>query len=279
MKAAISGFFKQNLTKQTLRNMLLVYLLFLMLVNVLKDSIQGVENSLIMLMIAIGLILGWLLAISDLEIWKTSLITILSGGTVLVIRVGRLGDLIWSLFAQILDLGSQTWHWISQQGEIPRSTTIPVGIAELGSRIFTLGSRLGVWIQSLLRGKPIFDPVATAFIWGIFIWIIAVWAIWTTIRFKNPLPGIIPILVLTSLSLVYTESSVYNLIPMLGLMVGLVVMGWYDAQEDQWESGWDQLRRDHPGAYGHQLPDHGSGIDGIYSIQPIGQHPQYCGLY
>jgi transglutaminase-like putative cysteine protease len=236
MRAAIRGFIDQYLTKQFLRNMLLVYLIFIMLVNVLRDSIQGVENSLLMLMIAIGLILGWLLAISKLEVWKSVLITILSGGTILLIRVGRLGSLIWSLFGQVLDLGLQTWQWIWEKGEVPRSLTIPTGIAELGSRILILGSRLGVWIQSLLRGKPIFDPVATAFIWGIFIWIIAVWAIWITIKGKNPLPGIIPILVLTSISLVYTDSSVYNLIPMLGLTVGLVVMGRYDAQEDQWKS-------------------------------------------
>ncbi len=236
MRAAIKYFLDQYLTKQILRNILLVYLIFIMLVNVLRDSIQGVENSLLMLMIAIGLILGWLLAISKLEVWKSVLITILSGGTILLIRVGRLGSLIWSLFGQVLDLGPQTWQWIWGKGEVPRSLTIPTGIAELGSRILILGSRLGVWIQSLLRGKPIFDPVATAFIWGIFIWIIAVWAIWITIKEKNPLPGIIPILVLTSISLVYTDSSVYNLIPMLGLMVGLVVMGRYDAQEDQWKS-------------------------------------------
>jgi len=101
MKVAIRGFIEQYITKQFLRNMLLVYLIFIVLVNVLRDSIQGVENSLLMLMIAIGLILGWLLAISKLEVWKSILITILSGGTILLIRVGRLGSLIWSLFEQI----------------------------------------------------------------------------------------------------------------------------------------------------------------------------------
>ncbi len=235
MKAAINGFFQQYLTKQILRNILLVYFMFVMLVNVLKDSIQGVENSLLILMIAAGLLLGWFLAISEVRVWKTVLITFLSGSTVLMIRVGRLGDLIWSLFGQILDLGFQTWQWISQGSEIPKSNAIPIGIAELGSRILTLGSRLLVWIQSVFRGKAIFDPVATAFIWGIFIWVITVWAIWVTIRYKKPLLGVIPILVLTSLSLVYIGSSVYNLIPMLGITIGLVIMGRYDAYEDQWK--------------------------------------------
>ncbi len=235
MIAAMRGFAQQHLTTKTARNIVLVYLLFVMLVNVLRDSIQGVENSLLMLMITIGLLLGWTLAIYEVSNWKTGLIAFISGGTILMIRVGRLGTLISALFGQILELGTKTWRWTFQEGEIPRSDTIPVGIAELGTRIFTLGSRLGVWIQSLFRGKPIFDPVATAFIWGILIWLIAVWAMWVTVRIQKPILGIIPILTLTSLSLVYTGKSAYNLVPMLGFMIGLVVMGRYDADETQWK--------------------------------------------
>lgn len=236
MLASIRRFTKKNLSGQILRNIVLIYLLFILLVNVLRDSIQGVETSLLTLMITMGLILAWALAISEIKNWKTGLIAFLSGGTILMIRVGRLGNLIFSLFREMWDLGSQTLTYLTRQGEIPRSDAIPAGISELGSRIVTLGSRLGVWILSLFRGNPIYDPVATAFIWGIFIWLIAVWAMWITIRHKKPLWGVIPTLVLTSLSLVYTGTSVYNLVPMLGIMMGLVVMGRYDAHEDQWKS-------------------------------------------
>ena len=236
MLASIRRFTEKNLSGQILRNIVLIYLLFILLVNVLRDSIQGVETSLLTLMITMGLILAWALAISEIKNWKTGLIAFLSGGTILMIRVGRLGNLIFSLFREMWDLGSQTLSYLTRQGEIPRSDAIPAGISELGSRIVTLGSRLGVWILSLFRGNPIYDPVATAFIWGIFIWLIAVWAMWITIRHKKPLWGVIPTLVLTSLSLVYTGTSVYNLVPMLGIMMGLVVMGRYDAHEDQWKS-------------------------------------------
>ncbi len=236
MFKAIRGFVERNLTRQTVRNIALIYLLFILLVNVLRDSIQGVETSLLTLMITSGLILAWALATAKVEAWKTALITVLSGSTILMIRVGRLGSLILSLFREIWVIGSQTWVYLFQQGEVPRSSAIPVGVAELGSRIATLGTRLGIWIQSLFRGRPIFDPVATAFIWGIFVWMIAVWAMWITVRHKQPLWGIIPTLVLTSLSLVYTGTSVYNLVPMLGIMIGLVVMGRYDAHEERWKT-------------------------------------------
>jgi len=153
MIKAIRSFIKKHLTSRTLRNIALVYLLFVMLVNVLRDSIQGVENSLLMLMIAVGLLLGWSLAISDVSSWKTALIAFISGGTILTIRVGRLGTLISTLFGQIFDLGVQTFLGTIEEGGISRSTTIPVGIAELGTRILTLESRFWDLDSKSIPGK------------------------------------------------------------------------------------------------------------------------------
>ena len=234
MIAVLRDFAKEHFKARSLRNLILVYLIFMVLVNVLRDSVQGVENSLLMLVIAIGLILGWLLAILGVSGWKTGLIAFLSGSIVLLIRIGRIGTLISTLFGQILDVGAQTWAWIFQQGDLPRSSTLPAGVVELGTRISTLGARLGVWIQSLFRGKPIFDPVATAFFWGILIWMIAIWAIWLTYRTQKTLLGVLPIIILTGLSLVYTGKTAYNLVPMMGLMIGLVVNARYDLDENQW---------------------------------------------
>ena len=236
MIAAIRGFAEEHFKARSFRNLILVYLIFMVLVNVLRDSVQGVENSLLMLVIAIGLVLGWFLAIFEVPGWKTGLIAFFSGGIVLLIRIGRLGSLLSTLFGQILDIGSQTLSWFFQQGDLPRSTTLPAGVAELGARISTLGSRLGVWTQSLLRGRPIFDPVATAFFWGVLIWMIAIWAIWLTYRTKRPLLGVLPIIILTGLSLVYTGKTAYNLVPMMGLMIGLVVNAHYDVDENEWQN-------------------------------------------
>ena len=202
MIASIRDFFKQYITSQALRNLVLVYLLFTVLVNVLRDSIQGVENSLLMLLIAIGLIFGWLLSVSKISGWTMWSIAVLSGGTVLTIRVGRLGSLLSSMFFQYIDLVRQNIQWLFNQVPPSRTTTIYLDIAELGSRLATLGSRLGFWIQSIFRGRPIFDPVATAFVWGIQIWLIAIWMIWMTVRVQRPLVGIIPIMTLTGLSLI-----------------------------------------------------------------------------
>ena len=106
-------------TGRTLRNWALVLLIFITLANVLRDSIQGVENSLLVLMIVAGLFLGWMLAISNVVIWKTCLISFLSGGIILTIWVGRLWNLITSLFIQIIELSTQIWPWIFQNGQFP----------------------------------------------------------------------------------------------------------------------------------------------------------------
>jgi transglutaminase-like putative cysteine protease len=232
--AVLREFAHEHFKARSLRNLILVYLIFMVLVNVLRDSVQGVENSLLTLVISIGLILGWFLAILEVSAWKTGLIAFFSGGIVLLIRIGRLGSLLSDLFNQTLEIGAQTLTWVFQQGDLPRSTSLPAGIAELGTRISTLGSRLGIWIQSLFRGRPIFDPVATAFFWGILIWMIAIGAIWLTYRTQRPLLGVLPIITLTGLSLVYTGKTAYNLVPMIGLMVGLIVNARYDLDEIQW---------------------------------------------
>jgi len=119
MLASIRSFAKKNLSGQILRNIALIYLLFILLVNVLRDSIQGVETSLLTLMITMGLVLAWILAITEIKDWKTGLIAFLSGGTILMIRVGRLGDLIFSLFREMWSLGSETLSYLALQGEIP----------------------------------------------------------------------------------------------------------------------------------------------------------------
>jgi len=236
MIKSIREFTDHHFTGRTLRNWVLVLLIFTTLANVLRDSIQGVENSLLVLMIVAGLFLGWMLAISNVVIWKTCLISFLSGGIILTIWVGRLWNLITSLFIQIIELSTQIWPWIFQDGQFPGSKTIELGIAELGSKTLTLVSRLATWIRNLLEGNPIFDPVATAYIWGFLVWLIAIWLVWLTVRTQKPLIGIIPVLALTGLSLIYTGKSAYNLIPMLGLMIGLVVMVRYDTHEALWRS-------------------------------------------
>lgn len=234
MISATRLFLKRHLNSKTLRNWLFVSLLFAFLSNILRDSIQGVENSLLILMILTGLIAGWLFSISSLKAWPAAISSLLIGTIILVIRIGRLGNLLVSLFRQITLLLGDIWQWMLNTGQALNARDIPLLLSDLQTRVITLGSRLFTWFVNIFQGSPLYDPVAIAIIWGFLIWIISLWTMWLIFRHQKPLLGISPALILASTSLVYTDKSAYHLIPLLGLLIGLVVLIQHDLREQAW---------------------------------------------
>jgi transglutaminase-like putative cysteine protease len=215
----------------------LIFLVFIFLTNILRDSIQGVENSLLVLMIMIGLVVGWLFAISKLQALPSALSGFVIGVLILIVRIGRLGNLLRSLFRQLLGLSSEVWQWITNTNQPANIQNIQLIISELQTRVISLGSRFITWIVNIFQGNPLYDPVAIAIIWGFLIWIIAIWTMWMIFRHQRPILGIAPALILASTSLVYTDKSPNNLIPMLGLVIGLVILNHHDIREQSWKKG------------------------------------------
>lgn len=234
MIAGARTFIKEHLNIKSIRNWLLVMVIFIVLSNILRDSIQGVENSLLVLMIFSGLITGWLLSISPLKTWLAALIAILAGNLVLVVRIGRLGNLLRSLFGQIWLFIKQIPGTINNPDQTLNTETIPLLISDLQTRVVSLGSRLFTWFGNVFRGEPLYDPVAIAIIWSFLIWAIAIWTMWLVFRHKKPILGVGPGMILASSSLVYTDKSPYHLIPLLGVIVGLVILMDYDRREQHW---------------------------------------------
>ena len=220
---------------QTIRTWPLILPLFAIFLYILNTTIQGLELSLLILIISLGLLLSWLLSISSASKWLSILTSLFSGISILLIRVGRLENLLSALLIQMRNLTVQTWQWIFYKGLVPDTQSIQLISAELGSRIDTVGLRLADWLRNIIQGNPLYDPVATALIWGFVIWVITFWTIWFIFRHSNPLLAIIPILLLSSLSLDYTAKSPYFLVPIIGFAVGLLVLVHYDSQERSWQ--------------------------------------------
>ena len=234
MISAISLFIKEHLNTKTVRNWLFVTLLFIFLSNILRDSIQGVENSLLILMILTGLMTGWLFSISALRAWSAAISSLLIGVIILIIRIGRLGNLLVNVFRQITLLLGDIWQRIINTDHSINTQDISLLLSDLQTRVITLGSRLFTWFVNIFQGSPLYDPVAIAIIWGFLIWIISLWTMWLIFRHQKPILGITPALILASTSLVYTDKSAYHLIPLLGLLIGLVVLIQYDLREQNW---------------------------------------------
>jgi transglutaminase-like putative cysteine protease len=234
MIARIRNYFMRIISFQTIRTWPLLLVLFAFFLYILNTTIQGLELSLLILIISSGLILSWLLSISSTSKWLSITISILCGISILLVRVGRLEYLLSSLLNRLLILGNQVWRWIFYSGQAPDIQSIQMVSTELGSRINTLGIRLTDWFMNVIRGNPLFDPVATAFIWGFVIWIITYWTIWFIFRRSKPILGLIPIVLLIAVSLDYTAKSAYLLVPLVGITAGLVVLVRYDYQERSW---------------------------------------------
>lgn len=234
MISGTSSFIKQHLNIKTVRNWLLVLGIFTVLTNILRDSIQGVENSLLLLMILTGLVIGWLFSLSAIRVWLAGLFSLLIGTLILIVRVGRLGNLLRSFFHQVLIIIGQIPGWIKNTDQPFNTETVPLLLVDLQTRVATLGSRLFTWTENIFQGSPLYDPVAIAFLWGFLIWIIAIWTMWLVFRHQKPILGITPALILASTTLVYTDKSPYNLIPILGVIIGLVILMNYDHREKAW---------------------------------------------
>jgi transglutaminase-like putative cysteine protease len=230
-------FIKQHLNSKAVRNWLFISLIYAFLANILRDSIQGVENSLLVLVIITGLIVGWLLSLSSLRVWSAALSSLLIGALLLIVRIGRLGILLRSLFHQILLLFGEIWQWSTEADRSLNTQEIPLLLSDLQTRVITLGSRLITWFTNIFQGSPLYDPVAIAIIWGFLIWLISIWTMWLIFRHQKPLLGVAPALILASTSLVYTDKSAYHLIPILGLLIGLVILIQHDLREQSWVKG------------------------------------------
>ncbi len=234
MLSSARALIKKHLNGKSARNWLFVALIYAFLSNILKDSIQGVENSLLVLMIIIGLIIGWLFSLTSMRGWVAAGSSMFIGVLILIIRIGRLGNLLRSLFHQILLLIGEIWQSITGTEASLSTQDILLILSELQSRVSTVVSRLFTWFVNIFQGSPLYDPVAIAIIWGFLIWIIATWTMWMIFRHQKPILGIAPALILASTSLVYTDKSPYHLIPILGLLISLVTLIHYDLREQAW---------------------------------------------
>lgn len=235
MISRLKAYMMRIISYQTLRTWPLILPLFAIFIYILNTTVQGLELSLLILITSLGLLLSWLLSLSSVSNWLSILISLLSGISILTIRVGRLENLLSDLLNQLGNLILQTWRWIFYAGRLPDTQSIQLISREVSGRIDTMGLRMADWFLNIIQGNPLYDPVATAFIWGFVIWVITFWTIWFIFRHSKPLLGMIPILLLSSVSLDYTAKSPFFLVPIVGFTVGLLVLVRYDSQERSWQ--------------------------------------------
>jgi len=210
----------------------------------LADAIREVDPPLMWVAALLGLLVGWILAMTSLRGWIALVIAPLLGLVVVFLRVGRLDV---NLLALIQALGGpleEFFRWlptVSSAGELFQGTalnweSVSLILEELKTGASTLIAREQAWIAAVLAGEPTFDPAAAALMWSLAMWVASAWASWMARRRTQPLLSLTPAGVLLLAALYYRGESPSLLLVILG--AGLLLMGLLarDARIRRWQT-------------------------------------------
>jgi transglutaminase-like putative cysteine protease len=200
----------------------------------LADLVRGLDAGLLLPVAALGILLGWALGKSPLPGWLGGLLGFILGAEAIVLCVGGLDRPLMALLRSLVEL---VWGVLLWPLEGPLDTyalAFAPAFRELESSLIGLLSRGQDWLLALIRGEAAFDPVTTALVWSLTLWITALWAGWMVRRRYQPLHGIAPAGALLLLSLSYTWDDPKILYILLGATLLLLATIGHMARERRW---------------------------------------------
>ncbi len=200
----------------------------------LANLIRGLEASLLLPVTGCGLLLGWGLARSPLPGWLGGVLGFVLGAEAIIVHTGRLGRPLTMLVAALAELAWGTLLW-PLNGR-PQVASLTPTLTELEMRFSTLLARVRDWTLAVTRGESVFDPLATALVWSLMLWMAALWAGWAVRRRHQPLPAIAPAGTLLMISLSYTWADPNLLGVLLGATLLLVLLTGHIARERRWQA-------------------------------------------
>jgi transglutaminase-like putative cysteine protease len=199
----------------------------------LVEVVHGLEPSLLSNMVFFGAMTGWILALTPVSGWTASLIGLLTAILAVLLRIGRIGPELFTLFRNMVEF--RTWiRWWAIDPQTLDWTPITVALTDLKDSINVMLIRGRDWVLALANGEPMFDPVSTALAWSLAIWIVAVWAGWVVRRRKQPLIALIPAGVLLGTTLAFTGSRTTSLLWLLGTMLPMMAIVNHEIRQRQW---------------------------------------------
>lgn len=197
--------------------------------------------------LAIGLLIGWGLALFRQSAIISALLTLLLGAAYALFYAGGLGQQVAAVLAELSAVASRLIR-------SPRDPGVDfASIFELlGETFTTIGvivARIHAWIITVAGGEPAFDPVAAAFVWTALVWIVAAWAGWVATAQRNALLAVLPALLLSVGTLSYGGRESFSTYLMLGLTLLLLATVRHDRREQEW----DEVNTAYPPRKGRQI--------------------------
>jgi hypothetical protein len=107
---------------------------------------------------------------------------------------------------------------------------------DLAQRLVTTYQRLALWLNGLMNGIQIEDPVVRTMIWSLVLWLIAAWAGWQIFRNNRLLAGMLPSTVMLAFVVEYTARESQVLWIHLALLLFLYGLTSYASLLTRWKT-------------------------------------------
>ena len=225
-------------------------LLFLLLTTAaagVTGVIAGPDWSALWKGLFYGLLIGWGLAIFQQPAWISLPLIGASGICYALLYAGGLRQKISAILYELLSIA------IHLPGSPTEPGAEPAAISELLSDLLgtseVILERVQAWVHALLAGEPSFDPVAAAFVWITLVWLLAAWAGWAAVAYKQALLAVLPVILVSMATLAYSDSGSFTVYMMLGLTLLTVAT----VRHIQRETEWDDLKVAYPPRKGRQI--------------------------
>jgi transglutaminase-like putative cysteine protease len=130
--------------------------------------------------------------------------------------------------------------WISKRATIDFSPLVMTW-TDLSGQITNLLTRLWDWGTAQVNGITVVDPVVTALVWSIILWLVGTWAGWHMRRNRQALHALAPGGAMMALVLGYSRGDVELLIVYLAILLALMGL-----MRDEWRHAqWQQHKMDY----------------------------------
>ncbi|HEY42592.1 MAG TPA: transglutaminase domain-containing protein [Anaerolineae bacterium] len=229
----IKSWVSQILDRLNVLSLSMVLITLYVVARGLVKVVHGLEPSLLSNMVCFGTLTGWVLALTPVTGWTASLLGLLTGILVVLLRIGRIGPDLFTIFRNMAEnIRPMPW-WIIDPQTLDW-TPITTAFLDLIDSIDVLLTRLSDWVLAWVNGEPIFDPVSIAVVWSLAIWIVAVWAGWVVRRRQKPLLALIPAGALIGITLAFTGSRTTSLFWLLITMLPMLAIVNHEIRQRQW---------------------------------------------
>ena len=207
---------------------------FVVVANLLEETVRGLDLNLIWFLIVGGMVVGWLLAKSPLPGWLATLLSAVIGLFYTVLRVGRLWTPLWNVITQAVEILNQAGTNLLRDAGPVDLQPLQSELADFWDGLSGLAERLWGWMSSILSAQSFYDPVAITIVWSLALWGTVVWAMWGIFRRKKPLPAFLPAIGLVTISLALSGQTNYDLIFLLGATLALMAFVNHEVHERAW---------------------------------------------